>query len=144
MGVAIQSGRGNVCRCGPYPPTHTHTQVYMPNKGEILQRLRIINKSVTNFRFLDTPGEKFSIPIFHTISTKFPQNFHKLILYLQAFYSDKEDTSLEKILEKHKNVFQEDGNTGLMDQVVAASQKAKIKRLTKVFLTLSLEDVAER
>jgi len=66
------------------------------------------------------------------------------ISYLQAFYSDKEDDSLEKILEKHKNVFQEDGNTGLMDQVVAASQKAKIKRLTKVFITLSLEDVAER
>merc|ERR1719219_1270019 len=55
-------------------------------------------------------------------------DYHDVI---EAFYSDKEDTSLEKILEKHKNVFQEDGNTGLMDQVVAASQKAKIKRLTK-------------
>jgi len=68
-------------------------------------------------------------------------DYHDVI---EAFYSDKEDNSLEKILEKHKNVFQEDGNTGLMDQVVAASQKAKIKRLTKVFLTLRLEDVAER
>ena len=64
--------------------------------------------------------------------------------YVQGFYSDKEDTNLEKILTKHKKVFEEDGTTGLIAQVVEASQKAKIKRLTKVFITLSLEDVAER
>ena len=66
------------------------------------------------------------------------------LFYVQGFYSDKEDTSLEKIFAKHHNVFQDDGNAGLIDQVTAASQKAKIKRLTKVFITLSLQDVADR
>ena len=47
-------------------------------------------------------------------------------------------------MTKQKKVFEEDGTAGLIAQVVDASQKAKIKRLTKVFITLSLEDVAER
>jgi len=69
------------------------------------------------------------------------QAYHDVI---EGFYSDKEDTSLEKMFAKHHNVFQDDGNAGLIDQVTAASQKAKIKRLTKVFITLSLQDVADR
>ena len=62
---------------------------------------------------------------------------------VKAFYSSQ-NTELNSVLEKHQVVFAEDGNTGLVAQVVVAKQKTSIKRLTKTFLTLSLEDVAAR
>ena len=62
---------------------------------------------------------------------------------MKAFYSTQH-TELQSVLEKHNLVFQEDGNSGLVAQVVVARQKTSIKRLTKTFLTLSLEDVASR
>ena len=62
---------------------------------------------------------------------------------VKAFYSTQH-TELQSVLEKHNLVFQEDGNSGLVAQVVVARQKTSIKRLTKTFLTLSLEDVASR
>ena len=62
---------------------------------------------------------------------------------VKAFYSSQH-SELNSVLEKHQVVFAEDGNAGLVAQVVVARQKTSIKRLTKTFLTLSLEDVASR
>ena len=75
VGVANYKVGGDL-KVGVTPPKVLNWGGGLIRKGEILQRLKIINKSVTNFRFPDTPGEKISIPIFHSISTKFPQNFH--------------------------------------------------------------------
>ena len=75
VGVANYKVGGDL-KVGVTPPKVLNWGEGLIRKGEILQRLKIINKSVTNFRFPDTPGEKISIPIFHSISTKFPQNFH--------------------------------------------------------------------
>ena len=62
---------------------------------------------------------------------------------VKAFYATQH-SELNSVLEKHQVIFAEDGNAGLVAQVVVARQKTSIKRLTKTFLTLSLEDVASR
>lgn len=62
---------------------------------------------------------------------------------VRAFYSSNLN-DLKTVIEKHSSLFNDDGNTGLVAQVVVARQKTSIKRLTKTFLTLSLEDVAAR
>ena len=49
----------------------------------------------------------------------------------KAFYSvtEKDNSKMENIIEKHEiNTFREDGNMGLVSQVLVARQKAKIKR----------------
>merc|ERR1712080_148806 len=63
---------------------------------------------------------------------------------VRAFYNSSNLNDLKTVIEKHSALFNDDGNTGLVAQVVVARQKASIKRLTKTFLTLSLEDVAAR
>ena len=52
----------------------------------------------------------------------------------KAFYSvtEKDNSKMEKIIEKHGiNPFGDDGNMGLVSQVLVARQKAKIKRYLK-------------
>ena len=68
VGVANYKVGGDL-KVGVTPPKVLNCGGGVIRKGEILQRLKIINKPVTNFRFPDTPGEKFSIPIFLKIST---------------------------------------------------------------------------
>jgi len=63
---------------------------------------------------------------------------------VRAFYNSSNLNDLKTVIEKHSALFNDDGNTGLVAQVVVARQKTSIKRLTKTFLTLSLEDVAAR
>ena len=49
----------------------------------------------------------------------------------KAFYSvtEKDNSKMENIIEKHGiKTFREDGNMGLVSQVLVARQKAKIKR----------------
>jgi len=62
---------------------------------------------------------------------------------VRAFYSSNL-SELKNVIEKHTTLFSDDSNSGLVAQVVIARQKTSIKRLTKTFLTLSLEDVASR
>eukprot|EP00096_Caligus_rogercresseyi_P010809 TRINITY_DN4046_c0_g1_i1.p1 TRINITY_DN4046_c0_g1~~TRINITY_DN4046_c0_g1_i1.p1 ORF type:complete len:442 (-),score=127.35 TRINITY_DN4046_c0_g1_i1:49-1374(-) len=60
-----------------------------------------------------------------------------------AFFGHKaEDIQLS--IHKHAETFNTDLNMGLISQILAAQTKMNIKRLTKTFLTLSLEDVASR
>merc|ERR1712141_493288 len=63
---------------------------------------------------------------------------------VRAFYNSSNLNDLKTVIEKHSALFNDDGNTGLVAQVVVPRQKTSIKRLTKTFLTLSLEDVAAR
>jgi len=47
-------------------------------------------------------------------------------------------------ITQYSDVFAADKNSGLVGQVSDSLMKTNIKRLTKTFLTLSLEDVAAR
>ena len=58
-------------------------------EGGILQRLRIINKSITNFRFLEIPGEKISTPRICSISTQFSTKFpHSASLRVEKMWKN--------------------------------------------------------
>ena len=61
----------------------------------------------------------------------------------KAFYASQH-SDLEACVVKYAGIFAEDGNTGLVNQVVIARQRTAIKRLTRTFLTLSLQDVATK
>ena len=45
------------------------------------------------------------------------------------------------MIGKYSDVFETDGNSGLVAQAAASQTKSNIKRLTKTFVTLSLDDV---
>ena len=61
----------------------------LPRHGEILQRSRIINKSITNFRFLEIPGEKISTPRICSISTQFSTKFpHSASLRVEKMWKN--------------------------------------------------------
>ena len=48
----------------------------------------------------------------------------------------------QNVISKYSDVFETDGNSGLVAQAAASQTKSNIKRLTKTFVTLSLEDVS--
>ena len=52
--------------------------------------------------------------------------------------------SFQATITQYGDVFSADKNSGLVAQVSDSLMKTNIKRLTKTFLTLSLEDVAAR
>jgi len=66
--------------------------------------------------------------------------YHELA---NAFYSNN-STDLNGVIGKNYDAFEADANTGLVTQVAMAQIKSNIKRLTKTFVTLSLEDVATK
>ena len=47
---------------------------------------------------------------------------------ISFFLSFSQHSELNNIIEKHNVVFTDDGNTGLIGQVVVARQKSNIKR----------------
>ena len=51
--------------------------------------------------------------------------------------------ALEKAIAKHEAVFTADNNLGLVKQCVEALYRKRIAKLTKTYLTLSLEDIAK-
>lgn len=67
--------------------------------------------------------------IYHEITTVFATN---------------KPTSLELVLQKHRDVLQRENNWGLAKQVQQSLYKKIIQRLTQTFLTLSLSDMALR
>ncbi len=83
---------------------------------------------------------KYTSPVVNKYIKPLCAAYHEIV---KAFYSS-EHSELHNVIEKHSNVFTEDDNVGLVHQVLVAKQKASIKRLTKTFLTLSLEDVAAK
>lgn len=67
--------------------------------------------------------------IYHEITTVFATN---------------KPSSLELVLQKHREVLQRENNWGLAKQVQQSLYKKIIQRLTQTFLTLSLNDMALR
>nr|SVE76337.1 EOG090X04TU [Daphnia longispina] len=67
--------------------------------------------------------------IYHEITTVFATN---------------KPTSLELVLQKHRELLQRENNWGLAKQVQQSLYKKIIQRLTQTFLTLSLSDMALR
>lgn len=67
--------------------------------------------------------------------------YHDLV---NGFYAAGGSTELENVINRNSAVYESDGNMGLVKQVAVAQTRANIKRLTKTFVTLSLDDVASR
>lgn len=62
---------------------------------------------------------------------------------VNAFYTNNM-SEVQSTINQYSDVYAADKNTGLVAQVCDSMTKTNIKRLTKTFLTLSLEDVAAR
>lgn len=61
---------------------------------------------------------------------------------LATAYSTHSTNDVHKCAEVNHEVFTKDGNFGFVKQVVASLYRRNIQRLTKTYLTLSLEDIA--
>jgi len=66
--------------------------------------------------------------------------YHDLV---NGFYTNQ-TSELENVITRNSTQYENDGNMGLVRQVSVAQTRANIKRLTKTFVTLSLDDVATR
>lgn len=62
---------------------------------------------------------------------------------LSTAYSTRSFEDLGKCADNHASAFIRDGNMGLVGQVMNAMHNYNIKRLTKTYLTLSLDNVVE-
>lgn len=63
---------------------------------------------------------------------------------LATAYSTGKCEDVRLCINKHKTTFMNDKNMGLVNLVKASLYKKNIQRLTKTFITLSLNDVAAR
>ncbi|KAG8482964.1 hypothetical protein CXB51_022010 [Gossypium anomalum] len=59
-------------------------------------------------------------------------------------YSNGKIADIETYVEANKDKFESDNNLGLVKQVVSSMYKRNIQRLTQTYLTLSLQDIANR
>ncbi|TRY71112.1 hypothetical protein TCAL_02399 [Tigriopus californicus] len=62
---------------------------------------------------------------------------------ITSYYSN-DLSSLQTTINKYADTYESDSNSGLVDQVLSSQTKTNIKRLTKTFLTLSLNELAVR
>nr|XP_035929709.1 COP9 signalosome complex subunit 3 isoform X2 [Halichoerus grypus] len=63
---------------------------------------------------------------------------------LAQVYSTNNPSELRNLVNKHSETFTRDNNMGLVKQCLSSLYKKNIQRLTKTFLTLSLQDMASR
>uniref|UniRef100_A0A8C3AT99 COP9 signalosome complex subunit 3 n=1 Tax=Cyclopterus lumpus TaxID=8103 RepID=A0A8C3AT99_CYCLU len=63
---------------------------------------------------------------------------------LAQIYTTNNPAELRGVVNKHTETFTRDNNTGLVKQCLSSLYKKNIQRLTKTFLTLSLQDMASR
>ncbi|XP_066185936.1 COP9 signalosome complex subunit 3 isoform X5 [Sylvia atricapilla] len=63
---------------------------------------------------------------------------------LAQVYSTNKPSELRNLVNKHSETFTRDNNMGLVKQCLSSLYKKNIQRLTKTFLTLSLQDMASR
>ncbi|XP_041134008.1 COP9 signalosome complex subunit 3-like isoform X3 [Polyodon spathula] len=63
---------------------------------------------------------------------------------LAQVYSTNNPAELRNLINKHNETFTRDNNMGLVKQCLSSLYKKNIQRLTKTFLTLSLQDMASR
>ncbi|KAF5194458.1 Cop9 signalosome complex subunit [Thalictrum thalictroides] len=65
-------------------------------------------------------------------------------LDLAEVYSTGEIFELESFVETNRQKFESENNLGLVRQVISSLYKRNIQRLTQTYLTLSLQDIANR
>ncbi|KAA8581066.1 hypothetical protein FQN60_002647 [Etheostoma spectabile] len=63
---------------------------------------------------------------------------------MSQVYTTNNPAELRGVVNKHSETFARDNNTGLVKQCLSSLYKKNIQRLTKTFLTLSLQDMASR
>ncbi|KAL4648673.1 COP9 signalosome complex subunit 3 [Arapaima gigas] len=63
---------------------------------------------------------------------------------LAQVYATNNPGELRSLVNKHSETFTRDNNAGLVKQCLSSLYKKNIQRLTKTFLTLSLQDMASR
>uniref|UniRef100_A0AAQ4P4P6 COP9 signalosome complex subunit 3 n=1 Tax=Gasterosteus aculeatus aculeatus TaxID=481459 RepID=A0AAQ4P4P6_GASAC len=63
---------------------------------------------------------------------------------MAQIYTTNNPAELRGVVNKHGETFTRDNNTGLVKQCLSSLYKKNIQRLTKTFLTLSLQDMASR
>ncbi|XP_041062492.1 COP9 signalosome complex subunit 3 isoform X3 [Cetorhinus maximus] len=63
---------------------------------------------------------------------------------LAQIYATNNPAELRNVVNKHNETFTRDNNMGLVKQCLSSLYKKNIQRLTKTFLTLSLQDMASR
>jgi len=83
---------------------------------------------------------KYTSPVINKYLKPLCASYQELVA---AYYSNQ-TTELENVITKYSDVFETDGNSGLVAQASDSQTKSNIKRLTKTFVTLSLEDVAAK
>jgi len=83
---------------------------------------------------------KYTSPVINKYLKPLCASYQELVV---AYYSNH-TAELENVIIKYSDVFETDGNSGLVAQAAASQTKSNIKRLTKTFVTLSLEDVAAK
>jgi len=93
----------------------------------------------------DKPKDSVSLPKFTSpIVNKFLKPLCSAYTEIvNAFYLNSAH-ELRNVFTKYRELFETDGNLGLVNQVVQEQTRTNIKRLTKTFVTLSLADVASR
>ncbi|PIM99331.1 COP9 signalosome, subunit CSN3 [Handroanthus impetiginosus] len=75
---------------------------------------------------------------------KYLKNFSQPYLALVESYDTGKISELETCVQTNKDKFESDKNLGLVKQVVSSMYKRNIQRLTRTYLTLSLQDIANR
>lgn len=83
---------------------------------------------------------KYSSQVISRFMKPLSQHYHEL----STAYTHGSCDDVRAIMNKYRETYSRDSNTGLVKQVVASLYKKNIQRLTKTFLTLSLSDVAYR
>lgn len=63
---------------------------------------------------------------------------------LAQVYASNNPSELRAVVSRHGETFTRDNNSGLVKQCLSSLYKKNIQRLTKTFLTLSLQDMASR
>lgn len=63
---------------------------------------------------------------------------------LATAYSTHSTDDVHKCAEANLEVFRKDGNFGLVKQVIKSLYRRNVQRLTKTYLTLSLDDIAKQ
>ncbi|MBA0712503.1 hypothetical protein Gotri_025483 [Gossypium trilobum] len=72
------------------------------------------------------------------------KNLCQPYIELANSYSNGKIADIETYVEANKDKFESDNNLGLVKQAVSSMYKRNIQRLTQTYLTLSLQDIANR
>lgn len=77
-----------------------------------------------------------------SVSQRYLKTCSQDYLDLANSFNSKNIADLKRCVASHEDLFKNDGNLGLVKQVVSSLYKRNIQRLTQTFVTLSLQDIA--